>query len=170
MAPSEPTAHARVRIAECDLGRGVFAAEDIRKGEVAFQFTGKVITLEQVMAKGSQQSNPIQIGSQTYIDVESPGVFINHSCEPNGGIVRDVFLIALRDIARGEQVCLDYSTTMSENMWTMECRCGSPRCRGVVRDFHHLPAELKAHYLRLNIVQEFIVGQFHGLLRAAAND
>jgi SET domain-containing protein len=146
---------------------GVFAAEDIASGELIFQLTGRVITLEEVLAKGSQQANPVQIGTHTYIDVESPGVFINHSCEPNSGIVGDVRLLALRNITAGEQICMDYSTTMSEDLWTMKCLCGSAKCRDIVRDFDHLPPELKARYLHLNIVQAFIVAQQHGFLLAA---
>lgn len=59
------------------------------------------------------------------------GRFINHSCEANclamGGAP---FEVAIRDIAVGEQLTDEYGTLgLSE---PMPCRCGSPRCRGVV--------------------------------------
>jgi hypothetical protein len=160
----------KVYVTDCTLGKGVFAAVPIRRGEVIFTFEGRVISLEEVLAKGEQQSNPIQIGAQTYLDIESPGVYINHSCDPNAGIRNDTILVALRDIARDEQICFDYSTSMSENLWTMECKCFRPQCRGLIQDFHYLPEELKARYLSLGIVQTFIVWQWRETPKRAAND
>jgi len=151
--------HSKVYVGDCPNGKGVFAAVALAKGEIIFTFAGRVISLEEVMAKGEQQSNPIQIDTQNYLDVESPGVFINHSCDPNAGIVNDSVLIALRDIPQGEEICFDYSTSMSENLWTMDCRCRTGKCRGMIKDFHYLPPELKADYLELGIVQSFIVAQ-----------
>ncbi len=46
---------------------------------------------------------------------------------------------------------------MSEDHWTMECRCGEPFCRRVILDFHHLPVIAQNRYLQLGIVQSFIV-------------
>ncbi len=66
-------------------------------------------------------------------------------------------LIALRPIEAGEEIRFDYSTTMSDDHWTMECRCGEPICRRVVLDFHHLPPIAQNRYLQLGVVQRFIV-------------
>lgn len=151
--------NSKVYVADCPVGKGVFAALPISKGEEIFKFTGKVISLEEVLAKGEHQSNPIQIDTQSYLDVVSPGVFINHSCDPNAGVVDDIILIALRDIQQDEEIRFDYSTSMSENLWTMECKCRNSNCRGIINDFHYLPPDLQANYLELGIVQEFIVGQ-----------
>jgi hypothetical protein len=46
---------------------------------------------------------------------------------------------------------------MSEDNWTMECRCGAPNCRGIIRDFGELPVDLQRRYLDMRIVQSFIV-------------
>ena len=66
-------------------------------------------------------------------------------------------MIALRDIEAGEEIRFDYSTCMSERLWTMRCRCGEANCRGIVRDFHDLPAEIRRRYLAAGIVQRFIL-------------
>src|SRR4029077_4024884 len=64
---------------------------------------------------------------------------INHSCAANAGFLTGApVLFALRDIAAGEEICWDYSTSISEPDWTLECRCGSPGCRGLIRPWQDL--------------------------------
>jgi hypothetical protein len=65
--------------------------------------------------------------------------------------------IALRDIAAGEELTFDYSTTMSGDDWTMACTCGSPLCRGTIAEFTKLPASLRKRYRKLRIVPAYVV-------------
>jgi hypothetical protein len=67
-----------------------------------------------------------------------------------------VRLIALKAIEPGEEIRFDYSTTISDG-WTMLCLCGSPSCRGLVKAFQLLPAEVQLRYAMLQIVQPFIL-------------
>lgn len=151
----------KLYVAECDFGKGMFASENIHKGERILTFTGTFINLEEALAKGDLSGNTLQIDDYTYIDLEPPAVLINHSCDPNAGLVSGNVLIALRDIDKHEQIFYDYSTTMSEgDLWRMECRCGASNCRGTVMDFDFLPASLQEKYLELGIVQNFIVRQY----------
>ena len=105
-----------------------------------------------------EQTSPatlaLQIGPDLYIgESGAADDFVNHCCDPNaGGCVidgHDVRLIATRDIAIGEQITFDYSTTMDEDDFEFDCLCGSSQCRGLIRDFKHLPANIKARYTRL---------------------
>lgn len=146
-----------IEIKSCALGRGLFATRAFGAGERILKFTGPVISLEEAIAKGEAEANPLQFDHDRYLDLEPPAVFLNHSCEPNTGISAGHWLIALRPLAAGEELRYDYSTTMHENRWTMACLCGAPICRGKVSDFHLLPPDLRQHYLRLGIVQPFIV-------------
>jgi hypothetical protein len=145
-----------VYIAQCAHGRGLFVSNDLAAGDEILRFGGPLIPLSLVLARGEQQCNPLQVGEELYMDIGPPGVFANHSCNPNAGIVEDYILVALRTIQAGDEVFYDYSTTMWEGMWTMECRCGSTGCRGVVGDFPDLPADLRTEYLRRGVVQGFI--------------
>lgn len=147
-------------IAECSFGRGLFAKRDIRKGEVIFMFTGKLIDFNQTVNKQDNFGDPLQIGKNLYINLEEPMRFINHSCNPNTGIKNDIVLIALKDIRKGEELYFDYSTTMDEDHWVMQCKCGNTNCRKVIKDFKYLPSQLKEKYLTLNIVQNFITSQY----------
>jgi hypothetical protein len=147
---------ANVYMATCHLGRGLFAKRAFLRGEEIFVLKGTVINFKQAQAKGDAEANPVQIGDDEYLDVLPPGMYLNHSCNPNAGIIHDRVLIALRDIAADEEVCIDYSTTMEENSWTMACRCDDVDCRGIITDFRLIPEEMQRKYLALGIVQGFI--------------
>jgi uncharacterized protein len=128
-------------------------------------FGGDIITTQEVQAMGEAQGNAIQIGLDLYINLEPPSCYANHSCAPNAGVKHDTILVALRDIERDQEICYDYSTTMSENDWTLGCLCGAPQCRRVIQDFHLLPTTLKRRYVNQCIVQSFIVAEY----QSAAN-
>ena len=144
----------------------MFAGRHFAADEEILRFHGREISPKDKLAKGAVQGNPLQVGPETYIDIEPPGLFANHSCCPNAGIRADVVLIALRDILPGEEIRYDYSTTMWEGIWTMQCLCGSKRCRGLVGDFHLLATEIQSEYVRLGIVQRFIIDRLRNLATA----
>ncbi|HWP02454.1 MAG TPA: SET domain-containing protein-lysine N-methyltransferase, partial [Gemmatimonadaceae bacterium] len=66
--------------------------------------------------------------------------FINHSCDPNCEAVIEkgrVFIEAIRDIARGEELTYDYHLTRDdadgpEIERLYPCNCGSQKCRGTM--------------------------------------
>jgi len=103
---------------------------------------------------------PLQIDNDVYIDTLPVGVFVNHSCGPNAGIRQDKDLVALRQILQGEEIRFDYSTTMQEMSFTMECRCGDRNCRHIVNDFSTLPETQQQVYLQAGIVMSFIAKQY----------
>lgn len=147
-------------IAECNFGKGLFAKRDIRKGEVIFKFTGKLIDFNQTVNRQDNFGDPLQIGKNLYINLEEPMRFINHSCNPNTGIKNDIILIALENIRQGEELYFDYSTTMDEEHWIMQCKCGNTNCRKIIKDFKYLSYQVQQKYLALNIVQNFIASQY----------
>lgn len=153
----DTTAH--IYVAEGDLGKGLFAGERIKKGALIYRFHGPVIGFQEAVNKGEMQCYPLQISKGKYIDIESPGCFSNHSCEPNAGIRNDIELFAIADIEPGKEIRYDYSTTMDEDFFTMSCRCGTPSCRRVVTDFKLLPLALQKKYLAMGIVMQFIFEQ-----------
>ena len=65
-------------------------------------------------------------------------------------------MFALKKIKAGEELLWDYSTSMLERHWTMECACGENTCRKIITDFDLLPTELQLKYLQVNIVLPFI--------------
>ena len=145
-------------------GKGLFAAKHIGKGSIILTYEGALISMAQALEKGEKSLYPLQVYRNLYLDIGEPGVLVNHSCEPNSGIRSDVFLVALRDIEQNEEIVMDYSTTMSENLETMNCNCGTDSCRHIIGDFHDLPEDLKCQYLILGVVQSFIVQEHLGYL------
>jgi hypothetical protein len=148
-----------VEVGPSAFGRGVFACQPFQPGQPILVFTGPVLDHAEVLSLGEDQAYALQIGPDEYLDTTPPGRYTNHSCVPNAGIMNDRVLIALRPIETGEEIRFDYSTTMSEDHWTMECRCGEPFCRRVILDFHHLPPMAQNRYLELGVVQRFIVDE-----------
>jgi hypothetical protein len=156
----------KVLVLSGELGRGIHALRPLCAGDVILEFDGPRMSHHEVLALGEAQAYTIQIGPDRYIDTRPPGRFTNHSCSPNAGVARDRVLVALRNIPAGEEIRFDYSTTMSENHWTMVCRCSGPECRRIIRDFHLLPNALQMRYIELGIVQSFIVREWRSRMAA----
>lgn len=56
----------------------------------------------------------------------------NHSCQPNT-IYDGLNVVALRDIAPGQELTLNYASFLDERMEPFTCRCGAPGCLGTVK-------------------------------------
>ena len=122
-------------------GFGVFCNTSLRKGEVLSVWGGKVYTRSEVevMPKNSlvrsivnQLSNDFFSGPSNETDLDWSD-FYNHSCDPNGRVVNSIFLIAVREITRGEEVTFDYAGNNNKEL-NFKCECGSYACRGFIRD------------------------------------
>jgi SET domain-containing protein len=120
-------------------GRGLFAAEPIAAGRRILPLGGRLLPSGEL----TDDLLALQVGPDLWLcsDGSLPDDLINHSCDPNAGFLDgDLVLHALRDIAAGEEVCWDYSTSIAEPGWSLDCRCGSARCRRVVRSWGELSA------------------------------
>ena len=59
--------------------------------------------------------------------------YINHSCVPNAfmQIIYDhILFFALRDIKAGEEITIDYESTLHSD--DKRCICGAKGCRGTI--------------------------------------
>lgn len=146
-----------VRVGDTDVGKGLFAARDFVAGEEILLLRGEVIDFAATLARGERECDAFQVGPDVYLVLASPGLVINHSCDPNAGIRDGTHLVALRDLQAGQEIRYDYSTTMDEDHWELQCHCGASCCRGIVRDFKWLATERKLYLIGLNIVPLFII-------------
>jgi hypothetical protein len=143
-------------------GLGVFTRDPIRAGSVILEYGGPVVrSVELPSPYPADGDRYVQIGADLFLG-PSGGLddYVNHSCDPNCWLRISgdrVAQIALRDIAAGEELTFDYSTTMSGDDWTMACTCGSPLCRGTIAEFTKLPASLRKRYRKLRIVPAYVV-------------
>ena len=120
-----------------EKGRGVFATKPIERGEPIVSVSGWLAKTEEL----DDNWFAMQIGPDLWLcsDGESLDDCINHSCAPNAGFATgEAKLAALRDIATGEEISWDYSTSLSEAGWTLECCCGAANCRSIVRSWWEL--------------------------------
>jgi len=85
---------------------------------------------------------------------------VNHSCSPNTGILSrngDVYLVSLRDIQAGEELSFDYSTSMVDEPWSMDCLCGEKECRGKIANFLDMPEEWRAFYAQRGVLPDHVL-------------
>lgn len=149
-----------IYISECELGLCVRAKRNLKKGEIIYTFSGPTISFIETISRGETECMSLQYDIDKYLDTEAPGKYINHSCEPNAGIINDFDLIALEEIPPHTEIRFDYSTTMDEDHFRMECKCAKPSCRKEVTDFKLLPLEVRTRYLNSKIVMSFIKKQY----------
>lgn len=130
-------------------GRGVFAKERVRAGDVLVVWGGEVVTAETLRTMSEDRFRlALQVEEDLYLLTgnEGPADWVNHSCDPNAGIEGQITLVALRDIRAGEEVCFDYATTDGSAYDEFECGCGSRNCRGRVTGDDWRISELQVCY------------------------
>ena len=131
-------------------GYGIFAGEDIKKGEFVFYMKGKRIHHHcdfYDRVDRERCANWVGLSKDHWIIPEFPISFMNHSCEPNLGTIGSVTFKALRNIKRGEELTFDYSISDPDVKWYIECTCGSKYCRKTIRSIQFLPRTIFKKYL-----------------------
>ena len=114
-ASSYRSVKTEIRISDTE-GRGLFAKKQIRKGEIVSVRGGHIITLqmeEKIKKPDGYWGYPIAdefvLAPLNIQEVESVMMFLNHSCEPNVGILGQIIFVAMRDIDSDEELTIDYA-------------------------------------------------------------
>ena len=144
-----PTVEKRASAIE---GRGLFAKQAIRKGEVVGVKGGYILTRAQRDQIGRelgpsevQITEDLFMGPATKSQREGGMMHLNHSCEPNLGLQGQVVFLSLRDIRADEELTFDYAMTDDEP-YEMKCRRGTPSCRGTITGLDWLKPEIQVKY------------------------
>ena len=119
-------------------GHGVFALEFIPPRLKIGEIRGEAITLAEGRRRAASLHRImiVEISSKTAIDASGstdPMRFTNHSCQPNARlaiIAGRIEFYALRAIAPGEEITVDYGETHHEGR--LRCRCAAPNCVGAL--------------------------------------
>lgn len=133
-------------------GFGVFAKESIRRGELLCLWGGNIWTTEEFeQLPYENRSHGLQVDEalfQTYglDEVVEAADYVNHSCSPNAGLQGAIRLVAMRNIALGEEICFDYAMSDGSPYDEFECQCGSADCRGIVTGNDWMIPELQNLY------------------------
>lgn len=143
-------------------GKGVYAKEIIKKGEMIAVIGGHILTIadeNELLKKGGKSidkwveiSNEFSIGPTTDKEADNTNhININHSCNPNAGFKGQIFLVAMKTIGRDEQINFDYAMCMCSNpksssFFRMKCLCGEKKCRGYITEDDWKNPELQKKY------------------------
>jgi len=125
-------------------GKGLFAKEQISKGERILVIGGYILTVdEESKLPGKCHDNGVQITEDLVIsiikDEEYDGFnFLNHNCTPNCGFKGQIFLVTMRDIEKDEEITIDYAMVLHKSnngpRYSLECLCGDIHCRKMITD------------------------------------
>jgi len=135
-SPADPQKF-RVDVKPSDIdGQGAFAAEAIPARKKIGEIRGEAIGVPEARrrARGLARIMIVEVSERRAIDASrslDPLRFTNHSCAPNAVLrIRQgrVEFYAMRDIAFGEELTVDYGESHHEGR--LACRCGAPRCAG----------------------------------------
>ncbi len=116
---------------------GVFTLDAIPPWRKVIEYTGERISRRETK-KRSRRSHIYLFELDSYWCLDgavggSGAELINHSCSPNlYSTIRKghVLYMSQRVIAAGEELTVDYY--FRKRMERVECRCGSPECRGTI--------------------------------------
>lgn len=118
-------------------GKGCFATTHFQGRRKIAEYTGERITNAEANRRASRRRLRIcAIDNRWSLDGSRGGNgthYINHSCEPNAYmqvLYGHVLFIALRDILPGEEITIDYQSTLHSNK--KRCICGAKSCRGTI--------------------------------------
>jgi hypothetical protein len=133
-------------------GQGLFAREPIARGEIVGVKGGHVLTrarwaeLEPVLGAAEVQlTEDLVIAPVSQECRHGSMLYTNHSCDPNLAVQGQIVLVTMRDVAPGEELAIDWATT-DDGDYTLDCRCGSLRCRGTVSGKDWMKPELQRRY------------------------
>ena len=139
-APTRPAYQkfaVEVRASAID-GQGAFAAEAVAPRLKIGEIRGESISVQdaRIRATRSERIMIVELSEKRAIDFSKspdPMRYTNHSCRPNARLcIRNgrVEFYALRAIAVGEEITVDYGETHHEGR--LRCRCGVADCRGAI--------------------------------------
>jgi uncharacterized protein len=128
-------------------GKGIFAMDNIKADEMLIVMGGYIIDIETENNLNSfQVDKPIEISEEfSFCPMQPsdmnlmPQHYVNHSCNPNVGFRGSNFMVAIKDIKKGEEIVYDYAMVISSNpkstnYFEMECHCGAKDCRKIINE------------------------------------
>ena len=159
------TNHSNIVVRKSPIhGKGVFATQPIKKGEILHQMDGRAVGLLKcfwlILTKKVQIDMPLQIGNRSYFILDEFSESFNHSCEPLCAITDKNEIIAIKDIEVGQELTYDYAMTVLPTFytknWKMSCGCNAKTCRKDVSTVKHISDEQLLAYIRENKMQTFM--------------
>ena len=71
--------------------------------------------------------------------------FVNHSCNPNLGLLGNIIFVAMHKIEAGQELLLDYAM-FDNNKDQFACNCKSKNCRKIITGKDWMKKDLQKKY------------------------
>ena len=122
--------------------KGLYAAKNIKSGRKIINYKGKIITVKET-EKNKKFDNDkaiylFNLNNKYDLDGDfeyNTARLINHSCNPNcevEGKGLKLWIFALRDIKKGEELSYDYGFGYDKDYKQFVCKCGAKNCVGYI--------------------------------------
>ena len=122
--------------------RGLYASQDIKDGTKIIEYKGKIVTKKKVEEDSKFDNDKaiylFNLNKKYDLDGDfryNTARLINHSCNPNcevSGVGLKVWVYAIRNIKKGEELSYDYGFGYDEYYKDFPCKCGSKNCVGYI--------------------------------------
>lgn len=125
-------------IAIMDTSVGVCIATSEHKGRAVialrgFRLAELVVVGRAVSVLPERTTHSFQKNWDTHVELDAPARFMNHSCQPNTGVVDNsengYDFVALQEIQPGDELTWDYETTEYVSIAVPRCLCAAEACR-----------------------------------------
>jgi SET domain-containing protein len=160
------------QVQDTEIGPGLFAAEDLAEGTVVERLEGRVVPYSKIPEADIQ--NAFEIEENKWTVPQSSARHINHSCDANCYISKNLDVITQRKVVKGEQLTIMYNEVTVDKFMQREatlprwderrsfnCRCGAPNCIGRVERYAvPIPTDPNSKNVRIGIVEKHGRGIF----------
>jgi SET domain-containing protein len=159
-------------VGETPVGRCLVADETVEEGTVVEKLEGRVVAYNKIPE--SEIRNVFEVDDDQWIVPQSNARHINHSCDPNCYISRNLDVLALRKVYKGEEITIMYNeVTLEKYMKTgavlpewddrrsFDCFCETPKCIGRInRYIVPVPSDPNIRDVRMGTVERRGRGMF----------
>ena len=121
---------------------GLYASCNIKKGTKIIEYKGKIISVKKSKTdpKFDNEKAIYLFNINKRFDLDGDFKFniarlINHSCDPNCEVFGEglkVWVYAMKDIRKGDELSYDYGFSYDENFRQFPCNCRSKKCVGYI--------------------------------------
>ena len=140
-------------------GYGIYANKSIKEGEIIFKGEGRAqrIITRRFVERNWNEDEKLHFRRYAYpvsgelfiLWDEDPSEWApqNHCCDPNTGF-DGLNVLAIKNINEGDELTLDYTAFLDENMEPFQCRCNSANCRGEISGINANSLTSREHTLK----------------------
>ena len=116
---------------------GVYTTTAVKKGDRVVEYSGPFVSKEEAdhLYEDRDETYLFALDDGRVVDGNGVAAFVNHCCDPNcetDEFDHRIWIVAMRDIAAGEEITYDYCLYDGEEGDPAPCHCGALTCRGTM--------------------------------------